>query len=263
MRKVSLVRGSVAPLVLISFLQVLSIAPVGAQEVQIRGGRETNGFIEQRGWEAGMVRGCPNLSHFMWSPMTSMTQCPKHILVQTGAKPYNNTNQMLPAPKESPYQVGKPQTPAIVYQKSPYVKPNRALTSVRPEPPPVTPGSDVGNLNGALLRHPHDNDLAGRLLPRRYIKPIKAPTIIMPREDVNGTLSQNNVSATLGNRNVGGQLVNRGVGARLLPAGPMTATYNSDRPYGGGGGGSWGNGNGYRAHADVSGTISSRGRLLR
>ncbi len=214
--------GDVCPSLFLLFCQLVIASPAGAQEVQYRVSRETAGYIEQRGWENGLVRANPNLSHFNWSPMTTMIQAPVQVRVGTEIRMNPPHNREGMAPKDGPGASVSP--PAPVYVHSPYIKPDHVATA-------------VDDTSGQVLpRHyvkPIKADLNGSLLPRRYVKPI--------HEDV---------AANLLSRNTSAQVVSQA--ARALPT---IASYG-ELPHIAGG-------NTTKAKADVNGSIVSRGQLLR
>jgi hypothetical protein len=226
--------GRRLPLLLTMLLgsQFLLLTPAWAQ---YKGGRVTNGFVEQRGWEAGYIRGCPNLSHFHWEPVTTILQAPVVIPVGTTTV-RGDTNPVIlnRPPIETPYAAGKPVTPNIQYTHTPNVKPDRLS-------PGVVPGGPGSMLGGKLLPHNNNNDLAGRLLPRHYIKPIHAPLPMKLPSDGSG-----DCHGVLASRDLNGQLLNP---PKALSAEPKALSY-----------GSYGNASGYRssgARAEVSGRLAS------
>jgi hypothetical protein len=224
MNKNLMLRRARAPLfLLLSYL--LSAGPVLSQQVQYRTARETAGYIEQRGWEGGLLRANPNLSHFMWSPMTTMIQAPVAIRVGTEIK--------MTRPDNHDVSGGNSNCPPS-YTHTPYIKPNHVATLI--DQPKYQPNNSLG---GQLLpRHyvnPIKGDLHGSLLPRHYVKPI--------HEDV---------SANLINRDTAAQLV--AAGQRAHYAGPAIASYG-EGPH-------FRSGIVSRANADVNGVVVSRGQLL-
>lgn len=262
-------------LLALSCCQVACSLPACAQEVQYRGGRITNGSVEQRGWEAGMVKGCPNLSHFHWSPMTTMIQAPVAIPVGTTTIKRDPQNPMLDANNRPALTTGygdsKPVTPNVTYQRTPYVRPDRVAPGatnglngsllprhyVKPEHVPtmaLPPGGD-GDIHGSL----NNRNLNGQLLPRRYVKPIHAPMPMkLPTPDGSG-----DVHGSLVNNHINGQLLNRH-GADQAVAGrmvPQVASYGGS-PYNPGYAG--GDTGGRGARAEVSATLASphRGSML-
>jgi hypothetical protein len=210
---------------------------------QIRGGREMGGYIEQKGWEAGLLQANPNLSHFMWSPMTTMLQVPLQVKVQTTMHIRQNP------PLQTSPDNNENSKPRIV-ERTPYVKPNHI-------PLPVV-SDDPGNPSNP------SNGLSGRVIPRsHYIKPNKVDLSgkLLPKdqEELNGRLLPKAPPA--GQGDVYGQLANKQTNAQLLRANGLGAGSAGGLPYAEAvhvdGGSS------ARARADVSGTVISRGSLLR
>jgi hypothetical protein len=230
MDKNLLLRRTRAPF-LVVLCYLLSAGPVLSQQVQYRTARETAGYIEQKGWEVGLVRANPNLSHYNWSPMTTMIQAPVVIRVGTEIKMNRPDNHDVAGDKSS-----CPPT----YTHTPYVKPNHVATLI--DQSKYQPGNSLG---GQLLpRHyvnPIKGDLNGTLLPRHYIKPI--------HEDV---------SASLINRSTAAQLSQVAHAApaisQVANAAPAIASYG-EGPH-------FRSGMVFRAKGDVNGTVISRGRLL-
>jgi hypothetical protein len=215
-------------------------------EIQARGGRVTNGYVEQQGWQAGMIRGCPNLSHFHWQPMTTMLAAPVVIPVSTTTVRRDPTNPNVnpngtSTPLSTGYGESKPVTPNVQYTHTPYVHPTHLA-------PPERDGS--GDLHGGL----HNNDLAGRILPRHYIKPIHAPLPLKLPSDGSG-----DCFGRLADDQVKGQLLNRkaqqAVAGRLMPPTLQYGSYSS--------GGSGSGGMGQTTRTAVSARLSNpRGSLL-
>jgi hypothetical protein len=203
--------------------QLLTASPALAQEAQYRMGRETAGYIEQRGWEAGLVKANPNLSHFMWSPVTTMIQAP--VAVRVGTVVRMN-------PPHNPVDTASNTAPAApAYRNSAYVKPAHLPTVIA-----------EGSMNG--------NDLGGRLVPRHYVKAIKAELngSLLPRHYVKPV--HEDVSARLVSHNTDVQLLTQAP----MHAAPFVASYG-EGPH-------VQRGSMTRSKADVNGLIVSRGRLL-
>jgi len=225
---------------LILACQLSLISPVMAEE-QIRGGREIGGYIEQRGWESGLVRANPNLNHFNWSPMTTMIQVPTEVKVQTNMHLTRQPAQDTGNPANRDAQ-------APVYKHAPYVKPNHVPMQT-------------------IVDNPNNNDLSGRALPRRYVKPnkvdVNALLLSQKDDDLNGKLLprhyvnpiHEDVYATLARRDANARLLDRGQSAGSPGVLPV-ATYGGNNVRAE-------NANLYRAKADVSGRVVSRGSLLR
>ena len=230
MNKNLLLRRTRAPFLLV-FCYLLSAGPVLSQQVQYRTTRETAGYIEQKGWEVGLVRANPNLSHYNWSPMTTMIQAPVSIRVGTEIKMTRPDNHDVAGDKSSC-------PPAYIH--TPYVKPNHVATLI--DQPKNLP----------------DNNLGGRLLPRHYVNPIKG--------DLNGTLLPRHYVKPI-HEDVSANLINRDTGAQLSQA--ARATQASLAAHAAPAIASYGEGPHFRsgmvfgAKSDVNGSVISRGQLLR
>jgi hypothetical protein len=228
-----------APAILFLMCQLLPTLPAMADE-QIRGGRETGGYIEQKGWESGLVKANPNLGHFMWSPMTTMIQVPFEIKAQTTMHMTQKPPLQTSSDPNNPNQPNQ-NSPRIV-ERTPYIKPNHV-------PMPVVADN---------------HDLSGRVIPRsHYIKPNKVDLSgkLLPKdqEELNGRLLPKPPGGNQGD--VYGQLANKNTNAQLLKANGLGAGPGGALQYGTGPRAE-GNTN-YQARADVSGQVVSRGSLLR
>ena len=205
---------------LLVLCHLLMARPVFSQQAQYRGSRETAGYIAQTGWEAGLLRANPNLSHFMWSPMTTMIQAPVAIRVGTEIK--------MTRPDNHDASVGKPNSDPPI-QRTPYVKPIHVATP-----------TDQPN-----------NSLGGHVLPRHYVKPIKA--------DLNGKLLARHYIKPI-HEDVSATLINRSTYAQL--AFNQAAPFAAPTPASYGEGPHIRSGMVTRAKSDVNGTVVSRGHLL-
>lgn len=223
-------------LLLIGFCFASLLSPVDAQErpaapqyMESKSQRMTAGSIEHRGWQAGMIRANGNLSHFYWSPMTTIIQAPPEIpvgMTKVWRDPVRPNMAIPPSMSQpgfpqdipaSPYSEGKPvQVPTMVNHRA-YVKPDHVPTVISDNP--------NEHKNG---KPRHDDSLAGRLLPRRYVKPLHAPTLISPFDNIFGRLRPNH-PALQNENNVCGQLVNRDAHGTLLsrPKALSYSDYNS------------------------------------
>ena len=135
--------------------------PVDAQEqFQSRTAIQENGYVVQKGWQAGMVRGCPNLSHFHWEPVTTMikTSVPIPVMSPTGRQ----AQQVVFTSTGSANSMDKPASPNICYKSAPCILPRQ-----------LAPGSSRASgekPRGSLLSL--RRGINSGVVTRRYISPI-------------------------------------------------------------------------------------------
>ena len=212
--------------------------------------------MQQKGWQAPLIQAIPNLKNFEWMTKTFMITAPVLIPVITTTVVRSPQGPVIANPNGSNTPTGyarfKPTTAPINYVRTPYLKPSKLAMT----PPPID--SFNPNVHGAT----RDDSLLGRVLPRRYDRPIRlAPPVSLPDSEGNNNLSGRLVPAN-GTTALNGKLAPRNgttaLAGKMIPS--AAATYGGYPAASGRGSG----GDGQQTRTEVSARLTSshRGSLL-